>query len=156
MTWSHILISHFLQHSIFHLPSFFCISSLYSLTHQSGTSQCRLSQTSHTLPRVDMQCLSVNLTPHEGHQVSLSNSKPWKRAKSADKHCMQILGSLTHKGVSGIHSYILIQVEVIDGVIYLSFPLSLLMKKCSLPLNMLMWRWEDLYGPLTIRGSLAA
>ena len=46
-------------------------------------------------------------------------------AKSPDRHCMQILGSLTHKGVSGIHSYILIQVEVIDGVIDLSFPLSI-------------------------------
>ena len=46
-------------------------------------------------------------------------------AKSPDRHCMQILGSLTHKGVSGIHSYILIQVEVIGGAIDLGFPLSI-------------------------------
>ena len=37
---------------------------------------------------------------------------------------MQFLGSLTHKGVSGIHSYTFIQVEVRGGAIYLSFPLS--------------------------------
>ena len=30
---------------------------------------------------------------------------------------MQVLGSLTHKGVSGIHSYIFIQVEVGGGAI---------------------------------------
>ena len=67
---------------------------------------------------------------------------------------MQILGSLTHKGVSGIHSYILIQVEVRGGAIDLSFLLTI-DEKLLPPPKYVNVEVVKIFA-LTIRASLAA